>query len=104
MTTALNGNTQYCHLVSRQDADSLVVPGTVTTGVCACTTSTVATSITMANGANIVCGTGSGTKIGTGTTQKIGFYNKAPVALQTGVAVDAAGIHAALVALGLITA
>jgi hypothetical protein len=34
----------------------------------------------------------------------IGFYGITPVAQQTGVAVTAAGIHAALVALGLITA
>ena len=33
----------------------------------------------------------------------VGFYNTAPVAKQTGVAVSAAGIHAALVNLGLIT-
>lgn len=37
-----------------------------------------------------------------GTT--VGFYGATPVALQTGVAVSAAGIHAALVNLGLITA
>lgn len=37
-----------------------------------------------------------------GTT--VGFYGTAPIAKQTGVAVDAAGIHAALVALGLIAA
>jgi hypothetical protein len=35
---------------------------------------------------------------------KIGFYGAAAVAQQTGVAVSAAGIHAALVNLGLITA
>jgi len=35
---------------------------------------------------------------------KIGFYGATPVAQQTGVAVSAAGIHAALVSLGLITA
>lgn len=35
---------------------------------------------------------------------KVGFYDATPVALQTGVAVTAAGIHAALVNLGLITA
>jgi len=35
---------------------------------------------------------------------KLGFYATAPVALQTGVAVTAGGIHAALVNLGLITA
>lgn len=34
----------------------------------------------------------------------VGFYGTAPIAKQTGVAVDAAGIHAALVALGLISA
>lgn len=37
-----------------------------------------------------------------GTT--VGFYNTTPVAKQTGVAVTAAGIHAALVNLGLIAA
>lgn len=37
-------------------------------------------------------------------TDSIGFYGATPVALQTGVTVDAAGIHAALVNLGLITA
>lgn len=37
-----------------------------------------------------------------GTT--VGFYGTAPIAQQTGVAVSAAGVHAALVALGLITA
>jgi len=35
---------------------------------------------------------------------KLSFYNTAPIAQQTGVAVSAAGIHAALVSLGLITA
>jgi hypothetical protein len=34
----------------------------------------------------------------------IGFYGETPVAQQTGVAVSSAGIHAALVTLGLITA
>lgn len=38
------------------------------------------------------------------TGGSVGFYGTTPIALQTGVAVDAAGIHAALVALGLITA
>lgn len=33
-----------------------------------------------------------------------GFYNTTPIAKQTGVAVTAEGIHAALVALGLIAA
>lgn len=36
--------------------------------------------------------------------RQVGFYVTAPVSLQTGVAVSAAGVHAALVNLGLITA
>ena len=35
---------------------------------------------------------------------KMGFFAAAPVVQQTGVSVDASGIHAALVNLGLITA
>ena len=52
----------------------------------------------------------SGTAIGTLTTRiecnvtGIGFFGASPVAKPTGVAVDAAGIHAALVSLGLIAA
>lgn len=63
-----------------------------------------AAGLTVVDGQNITLGTGTGTKFGTGTTQKIGFYNATPVARQTGVAVTAAGVHAALVNLGLITA
>jgi len=36
------------------------------------------------------------------SAQKIGFWNATPVAKPTGVAVTAAGIHAALVSIGLI--
>ena len=39
-----------------------------------------------------------------GSVRQIGFYVTTPVSLQTGVAVTAAGVHAALVNLGLITA
>lgn len=49
-------------------------------------------------------GTTTGTKFGTATNQKLAFYNATPVAQQTGIAVTAEGIHAALVNLGLITA
>lgn len=42
--------------------------------------------------------------IGNAGSDTIGFYGQAATAQQTGVAVTAAGIHAALVALGLITA
>lgn len=42
--------------------------------------------------------------LGDAAADKVGFYGHATVAQQTGVAVSAAGIHAALVALGLITA
>jgi hypothetical protein len=40
----------------------------------------------------------------TAAARQVGFYVTAPISLQTGVAVSSAGIHAALVALGLITA
>lgn len=43
-------------------------------------------------------------QLGTDPADTISFYGHAQVAQQTGVAVSAAGIHAALVALGLITA
>ena len=59
------------------------------------------------DGRNIQLGLTTGTKIGTtgGTAgQKIGFFGATPVVQRTGVAVSAAGIHAALVSLGLITA
>jgi hypothetical protein len=39
-----------------------------------------------------------------GAADKLGFHGTAPIAKQTGVAVTAGGIHAALVALGLIGA
>lgn len=48
---------------------------------------------------------GSGTRRGlTLDTGTLGFYGTAPIAKPTGVAVTAAGIHAALVSLGLIAA
>lgn len=62
------------------------------------------TTLQMLDGRNIQLGRGTGTKIGLSALEKIGFYGTAPVAQQTGVAVSAAGVHAALVALGLITA
>ena len=62
--------------------------------------------IQMLDGRNIQTGTSAGTKIGTAggaSGEKIGFFNATPVVQQTGIAVTAAGIHAALVNLGLIT-
>lgn len=59
--------------------------------------------VTLADGVNIGIAAGTGSKIG-GASSKIGFFNATPVAQPTGVAVDAAGIHAALVTLGLIAA
>lgn len=61
------------------------------------------------NAANIVTGepltvhSTAGVRLGA-TGGSIGFYGTTPVAKQTGVAVSAAGIHAALVNLGLISA
>lgn len=51
-----------------------------------------------------VTGGEAGTIVGKTATETVGFYGTTGVAQQTGVAVSAAGIHAALVALGLITA
>lgn len=60
-------------------------------------------SMTFPDAGQLNLGATTGTKIGA-ATDKIGFYNATPVAKQTGVAVTAAGIHAALVNLGLISA
>lgn len=56
------------------------------------------------DGKNITFDTTTGTKIGTSATEKLAFYNATPIVRPTGVAVDAASIHAALVSLGLIGA
>ena len=45
-----------------------------------------------------------GVSIGVNASSRIGFYATTPIVLQTGVPVSAAGIHTALVNLGLITA
>lgn len=63
-----------------------------------------ATLLTAADAVNLALGTTTGTKFGTATSQKLAFYNATPIVQQTAVAVTAAGIHAALVNLGLITA
>ncbi len=55
------------------------------------------------NTKDIVIDSTTGTTIGQ-SGSKIGFYGTAGIVKQTGVTVDAAGIHAALVALGLIGA
>ena len=49
-------------------------------------------------------GNASGVKVGESADQTLGFYGATGVAKQTGVAVSAGAIHAALVALGLIAA
>lgn len=53
---------------------------------------------------NYTGGTGVTIIDGNGAADKLGFFNTTPVVQQTGVAVTAAGIHAALVNFGLITA
>lgn len=56
--------------------------------------------IQLLDGKNIQLAKGTGTKIGTATDQKLGFFGETPV-VQQNPAVNAAGIHAALQALGL---
>ena len=63
-----------------------------------------AATLTVAEGAHMVLGTVTGMKVGTAGSQKLGFFGATPIVQPTGVAVTAAGIHAALVSLGLITA
>lgn len=55
------------------------------------------------SGSLLLQGGSAATKIGVNTTG-LGFFGTTPIAKPTGVAVDAAGIHAALVSLGLIAA
>lgn len=101
MRTGSSGTTYYLDLgnVVIRNGDgagsgaSLTVSGT----------STLNGNVTLADTANFVFNTSTGTKIGTATNQKLAFYNAAPVAQQTGVAVTALGVHTALVNLGLIT-
>ena len=65
---------------------------------------TDAATLTFADKVDMVFNTTTGTKIGTSASQKIGFFDATPIQKPTGVAVDATGIHAALVSLGLIAA
>lgn len=68
---------------------------------------TITNLLQIMDGRNIQVGKTTGTMIGTeggATGQKLGFFAATPVTQRTGVAVTAAGIHAALVSLGLITA
>lgn len=56
---------------------------------------TVTTTVVQFIGPQVMVGSADG---------QVGFYGTAPIAKQTGVLVTAAGIHAALVNLGLIAA
>lgn len=60
-------------------------------------------SLTMGEGHDLIIGTATGSKIGQAGSL-MGFFGATPVAKPTGVAVTDAGIHAALVTLGLIAA
>lgn len=83
-------------LIARTDAGAtLVVPLTIRRSD---------GRITLGEACNLQFGTTTGTKIGTASSEKIGFYGATPIVRPSGVAVDAAGIHAALVSLGLIAA
>mgnify|MGYP001568242436 CR=1 FL=1 len=64
-------------------------------------------NIQMQDGRSITLGTTTGTRIGIiggASGEKIGLWGAVPVVQPTGVAVSAAGIHAALVSIGIITA
>lgn len=70
-----DSNTIGCRFEDRQNTANMIVPGALTA---------------------------QGDLAHTGT--KVGFYGTAAISKQTGVAVSAAGIHAACVALGLFAA
>lgn len=82
--------------VFTDDSGAIRLEGTITTSGTGTGDFSVAT-VTTSGAANI-----GGALNHDGTT--VGFYGTAPIAKQTGVAVTAGGIHAALVALGLIAA
>lgn len=87
-------NEQEVREIIRQELRNLVLGDRIT----------ITNLLQMMDGRNIQTGKTTGTMIATEATQKIGFYGKTPVAQQTGVAVTAAAIHAALVNLGAFTA
>jgi hypothetical protein len=77
---------------------------TAANGINFASSSSFSSAAILLSGQNIATDTTTGMKIGTGTSQKIGFFNATPIVRPSGVAVTAAGIHAALVSLGLIAA
>lgn len=92
-------------------ADTGVNIGAVGSGGTVIVTADTAVLIGGAGAADVNIGSATGNvtiATGTGEVQiqgpELGFYGQTPVAQQTGVAVTAGAIHAALVALGLITA
>lgn len=89
--------------INAKGSGTVTINGTATGGItlARATTASVSVATPALDG---VAPTGAGLTIGAGATSKLGFYGHAVVAQQTGVSVDAAGIHAACVALGLFTA
>lgn len=89
--------------INAKGSGTVTINGTATGGItlARATTASVSVATPALDG---VAPTGAGLVIGAGATSKLGFYGHAVTAQQTGVTVDAAGIHAACVALGLFTA
>src|SRR5690242_144311 len=81
-------------------AGTFTFSGTNTLGDVTVTGITATSVTTTTISANVAA---TGIKVGA-TGDSLGFYGHAVIAQQTGVAVSAAGIHAACVALGLFTA
>lgn len=65
-------------------------------------TLTLGVDTVMADAKNLVFDTTTGTEMATADNQKFAFHGATPIVKPTGVAVSAAGIHSALVSLGLI--
>lgn len=101
-----NGGGSYDIWLGKAASGILTLTGsTPTTGAAHLSFPVAASSVKFDAGGFIsAANAGTGLKIGNATNDKIGFYAATPIVQQTGVAVTAAGIHAALVSLGLFTA
>lgn len=97
------GETNVAVAIDAAGSGTVTINGTGTGAITLARATTASVSIATP-ALDGVAPTVGGLVIGAANTSKLGFYGHAVIAQQTGVAVDAAAIHAALVALGLFTA
>lgn len=90
-------NSADMSILSVNASDQLIVGGSVSSIF-------IGQTVYMQDAKNIEFNATTGTKLGGNATQKLAFWGATPIVRPTGVAVTAAGIHAALVSIGLIAA